>query len=255
MLAAFHRDLIAAPFLGSRRLVIRDGSTHVQNDLRDHAAKISASSSFHLSQKLHLDEHGHALVWSDDKTCAARQNRVKVIFTGRLLNYEEICSLYYDCERMLRAHDPARLLLHLYLQGYKDQYGDPSDQPSTLLNSMEGDFNFILHDSNSRYTLVARKGAAPLFWGVDDGNGDNVIISTMPAYLSSFPAGCAFESQVNEEGEGDSRMFNFERDTPSQRGVDTIRRIDSKGHLCGLMFKSRSGHDLVHVPLAPRNVF
>lgn len=175
MLAAFHRDLIAAPFLGSRRLVIRDGSTHVQNELREHAAKISASSSFHLSQKVHLDEHGHALVWSDDKTCAARQNRVcrtlnlrfactsesilsflalqkflylcsvmftcalslhrdrlprlaffecedvlsvqvKVIFTGRLLNYEEICSLYYDCERMLRVHDPAQLLLHLYLQ-------------------------------------------------------------------------------------------------------------------------------------------
>lgn len=45
----------------------------------------------------------------------------------------------------------------------------------------------------SRYLLVARKGAAPLFWGVDDGNGDNVIISTVPAYLSSFPAGCAFE--------------------------------------------------------------
>lgn len=83
MLAAFHRDLIAAPFLGSRRLVIRDGSTHVQNDLRDHAAKISASSSFHLSQKVHLDEHGHALVWSDDKTCAARQNRVRGTLTLR----------------------------------------------------------------------------------------------------------------------------------------------------------------------------
>jgi len=60
------------------------------------------------------------------------------------------------------------------------------------------------------------------------------------------------QSQVNEEGEGDSRMFNFERDSPSQRGVDTVRRVDSKGHLCGLMFKSRSGADLVHVP---RNVF
>lgn len=42
--------------------------------------------------------------------------QVKVIFTGRLINYEEICSLYYDCERMLRVHDPAKLLLHLYLQ-------------------------------------------------------------------------------------------------------------------------------------------
>ncbi|KAK9915642.1 hypothetical protein WJX75_002060 [Coccomyxa subellipsoidea] len=214
MLAAFHRDLIAAPFLGSRRLVLREDSEHVQSSLRDHAAKISSSSSFHLSQKMHLDERGHSLVWTDEKARAARQSG-----------------------------------------GYKDQYGDPSDQPSTLLNCMEGDFNFILYDSNSRYVLVARRGAAPLFWGVDDGNGDNVIISTMPAYLSSFPAGCAFESQVNDEGEGDSRMFNFERDSPSKRGVDTVRRIDSKGHLCGLMFKSQSGHDLVHVPLAPSNVF
>ena len=40
------------------------------------------------------------------------------------------------------------------------------------------------------------------------------------------------QSQVNEEGEGDSRMFNFCR-TPRQRGVDTVKRIDSKGHLCG----------------------
>lgn len=42
--------------------------------------------------------------------------QVKVVFTGKLLNYEEICSLYKNCERLLRVHDPAHLLLHLYLQ-------------------------------------------------------------------------------------------------------------------------------------------
>jgi hypothetical protein len=28
-------------------------------------------------------------------------------------------------------------------------------------------------------------------------------------------------------------MFNFYRHSPAQRGVDTVSRIDSKGHLCG----------------------
>ena len=53
---------------------------------------------------------------------------------------------------------------------------------------------------------------------------------------------CLLQSQVNEEGEGDSRMFNFCR-TPRQRGVDTVKRIDSKGHLCGVLlhaFKRRN---------------
>ena len=77
MLAAFHRDLIAAPFLGSRRLVLREDSEHVQSSLRDHAAKISSSSSFHLSQKMHLDERGHSLVWTDEKARAARQSGVR----------------------------------------------------------------------------------------------------------------------------------------------------------------------------------
>ena len=40
------------------------------------------------------------------------------------------------------------------------------------------------------------------------------------------------QSQVNSEGEGDSRMFNFCREH-SRRGVDTVQRIDSQGHLCG----------------------
>ena len=60
---------------------------------------------------------------------------------------------------------------------------------------------------------------------------------------------------MNEEGEGDSRMFNFCRFSPSQRGVDTVKRIDSKGHLCGLLFKSVSGQDLVQgMSALPPNV-
>ncbi len=31
-------------------------------------------------------------------------------------------------------------------------------------------------------------------------------------------------------------MFNFVRESPHEQGVDCIRRIDSKGHLCGEAF-------------------
>lgn len=47
------------------------------------------------------------------------------------------------------------------------------------------------------------------------------------------PSTSPVQSQVNHEGEGDSRMFNFVRESPHEQGVDCIRRIDSKGHLCG----------------------
>ena len=47
------------------------------------------------------------------------------------------------------------------------------------------------------------------------------------------PSLAPVQSQVNDEGEGDSRMFNFVRENPHEQGVDCIRRIDSKGHLCG----------------------
>ena len=47
------------------------------------------------------------------------------------------------------------------------------------------------------------------------------------------PSLAPVQSQVNEEGEGDSRMFNFVRENPHEQGVYCIRRIDSKGHLCG----------------------
>ncbi len=64
----------------------------------------------------------------------------------------------------------------------------------TGLFHLQGSFAFILHDSRTRYTLVARKGSSlPLYWGADNADGDSLIISTVPAYLSPFPPGCAFE--------------------------------------------------------------
>lgn len=49
------------------------------------------------------------------------------------------------------------------------------------------------------------------------------------------PSLAPVQSQVNDEGEGDSRMFNFVRENPREQGVDCVRRIDSEGHLCGAL--------------------
>jgi hypothetical protein len=43
-------------------------------------------------------------------------SQIKVVFTGKLLNYGEICGLYWNCERLALVNDPAQLLLNLYLQ-------------------------------------------------------------------------------------------------------------------------------------------
>ncbi|CAL5218648.1 g351 [Coccomyxa viridis] len=203
-----------------------------------------------------MDDRGGSVLYTDERTRVASCSAVKVTWYGSLTNYEDLCELYSGCDKLLAKHDPAQLVLTLYLQGYKDMYDDNSSQPQTWLAAAEGSFAFILHDSRTRYTLVARKGSSlPLYWGADNADGDSLIISTVPAHLSPFPPGCAFESQVNDEGEGDSRMFNFVRESPHEQGVDCIRRIDSKGHLCGLTFKSVSGQDLVNMQTASRHVF
>ena len=42
--------------------------------------------------------------------------QVKVAWCGSLTNYEDLCDLYSGCDRVLAKHDPAQLVLTLYLQ-------------------------------------------------------------------------------------------------------------------------------------------
>ena len=41
---------------------------------------------------------------------------MKVAWCGSLTNYEDLCELYSGCDRLLANHDPAQLVLTLYLQ-------------------------------------------------------------------------------------------------------------------------------------------
>lgn len=62
--------------------------------------------------------------------------QVKVVFTGKLLNYSEICGLYWNCERFVMAKDPALLILNLYLQ-VKCTPGTSAPTCSVLITSVD----------------------------------------------------------------------------------------------------------------------
>ena len=76
MLAAFHRHLVTAPFNTFRHRGHNMHSVEVQKNLRENAAAIAATSGFPLHQRIHLDEHGLALVWTAADTQAARHGGV-----------------------------------------------------------------------------------------------------------------------------------------------------------------------------------
>lgn len=113
---------------------------------------------------------------------------------GAVSNWEEVCELY----GIAPNSSPAAMLLQLYIKGFADVYGDWTDQPSTCLAAMQGDFALILHDPVTGYLMTARScsGGQPLYWGLDD-SGDRLMLSSDPGLqLSAFPAGCFYERWI-----------------------------------------------------------
>jgi len=162
--------------------------------------------------------------------------------------------------------DTSKLLLDLYASDFADVYGDPSEQPETLLASLQGDFAFVLIDVASRYMLVAAsKGNGPcaslLHWApTKDGA---LAFSTKPHVLRSggdddvaaapatrFPGGCFFaNSDRHEEGSickipsGAAAAATAALTGGRKRGREKVLpRVNSSGVLCG--FHSASGTDL-----------
>ncbi|KAK9809075.1 hypothetical protein WJX72_008985 [[Myrmecia] bisecta] len=249
MLAVFHRHLIGAPFLPEDPQL--GNSRANQDSAVEVAIKLSQAAHMETPHEIVFDRGGFALAGSDVQLAETDLNdsRVHVMFKGQISNMHEIYELYSVSEEF-RGPKPdfARFILSLYIEGFADVYGDWTDQPATLLGALEGDFACILYDSGMGYLLAVRSASAkePLYWGLDDAAGDNLVISSAAGYLSAFPPGCAYESQVVPDGHPcKCRMVNFTRHTPATRAVETLSKVDSHGHLCGLMFKSKSGRDLM----------
>ncbi|KAK9820989.1 hypothetical protein WJX81_002818 [Elliptochloris bilobata] len=248
---------VSAPFLekATERSVVTDVDQILDNVAKDVTFAAGGTAEAELC------DNGAAVF---DGSCSIAESQlhgsmVRVVWRGELSNYEDICELYITPTELTVTHDCARLMLTLYLEaslGYPDEWRDTSDQPFTFLSALEGDFMFVLHDAGAGYTMAVRSatGRSPLFWGADEA-GDYALFATSPAgRLSAFPQGCAFESQVDDAG-GENRVVDFRRHTRSARPVRTVPRVDSKGHLCGLMCTSKSGRDLVEAASQPGDVY
>ena len=91
MLAAFATS--SAPFHTFRHRSHGMHSTEVQKNLRENAAGIAATSGFPLQQRIHLDEHGLALVWTAADTQAARQGGVGLDLCESALLLDRRCNV------------------------------------------------------------------------------------------------------------------------------------------------------------------
>jgi len=179
-----------------------------------------------------------------------------VLMEGAVTNGAELFELYDMDPASLPGGaaampDGADLLVQLYGRGFADRDGDWSDQPATVLRAMKGDFAFVVYDPAAGYILAARSdtGRAHMYWGLDR-REDTLVFATAQAdaapgvgHLSDFPRGCFFESQL-VEGQGDSNLATYVKEGPTGRALEATLRVDSRGHLCAMRFRTKSGVDL-----------
>ena len=118
MLAALHRKLVSAPFLGllphphaARRFEkAGDGNTLIQKNLRENAALILTGADRKLPQRHHMDDRGGSVLYTDERTKVASNNEVNLSKIERLMRTGGMpqAQSYRNptvcvCESMLRA--------------------------------------------------------------------------------------------------------------------------------------------------------
>ncbi|CAG9463634.1 unnamed protein product [Pedinophyceae sp. YPF-701] len=231
-------------------------------DITSRLASLMGTETHEAAQELHLPP-GDSPVGSlavargpgrSVYGATGEEDQVAVAFVGTIENADELAELYGldlppppgENNHRCPTETGAQLVHSLYVTGFQDIYGDYSDQPATILSAFAGDFAFVLFDAAAGYVLATRSasGAVPLFWGLDS-DGHGVVFSTIRAdrhlaYLTAFPRGCFFESQL-VEGCGDSVIEAFTKPVPSARQLEASVRKDSHGHIRKLLFKTMSG--------------
>ena len=110
MLAAFHRKLVSAPFLGllphphaARRFEkAGDGNTLIQKNLRENAVLIIAGADCKLPQRHHMDDRGGSVLYTDERTRVASNSEVKTLNTAEFTHTGGIPSVQ-SCRKPYRV--------------------------------------------------------------------------------------------------------------------------------------------------------
>lgn len=261
MLAVLSKGVVGSPFLAWSGEHF-DEHNAVKQSLRSLSTQAAKENPAEFETKLvgtvtipevvRLDQEAYVAIGHDTDVAEGvskasgkvfgRGLNTMVLFSGALDSLEPFAEYGLPTDGSV---DTAELLLDLYLEGFADAKGNHVDQPGRLLSQLKGSFSCMLYDASVQYLLVWRSGDAnKLYWGLDNADSNMLLIASVKANLTEFPAGCAFESKL-DNGVVESRMINIQRDNPAKRAISAMARMDSKNHLCGLIYKSQSGTDLV----------
>lgn len=192
---------------------------------------------------------------------------VVVLFSGQVRNWPS----FTGSEEAMDEEDEMSTYAHHLISRYMEAIVEEDGQARiahalTSLGGLDGSFAVILFDRVRRNLLVARDrmGAQGLYWGCGkDGAlmiADNVVnLSECIPTATLFPPGCVYANSGHSYFEfpgnsgwtcssGESwpgRLQSFAR---PGRPVRAVPRVNSRGQLCGAVYKVASFGDLSSGP-------
>lgn len=219
---------------------------------------------------------GQGIEWAytpSTYTHYATADGVHALFAGEIAEWPGVDVMQTAHDAFMRG-DPepgptgsdAGMLLQFY-DTFKDCAADKT-LPAALhaLSHVKGRFAWIIYDAGHRRVLAARDGssAQPLYWGVTPDQkfmlGSNVEdLAECDPTATSFPAGSLFTSAGYSRAEqagpmgwvmpgelwpGQIRSF-MERRDHSFRNMKAVPRINSRGAMCGAVYRVQSDYQLV----------
>jgi asparagine synthase (glutamine-hydrolysing) len=158
-------------------------------------------------------------------------DETSLTINGEIYNYQELVDeddlldLRTDCDVILKLWnklqtsryekytyekcDESSLICDDYYGSGKYHYPMTGDEKKieTMLNSLQGDFAFVLVDEQRHYHLVARDpiGVVPLYYGYNDGDKELGFASEMKClstykHIKVFPPGAYYDGQLTKDG-------------------------------------------------------
>jgi len=187
----------------------------------------------------------------------SQEDEVTVVLSGRVGKWPE------DVEaELLKDTNDAEKLLDLYLEAMGQDVIYDDSRLLEPLKKLEGSFAFVLFDRKGCGHVLASKDGKDtqtLFWGCTPEGGllfgtERNLLDRCDPTATSFPNGVLFSSQGSLlatcpgskgwsmlSGQPSGHLLSFER--PGY-GVKTIPRINSKGILCGAVYRVSSSKNL-----------
>lgn len=232
----------------------------------------------------HLEMFGQGSGFTFEATpyCSyANKDGVHVLFAGEVSDWPGINAVSAAHDAFMQNAPPlevddAHWLLDFYGTFMDCTSFDITETALDKLSQVAGSFAFVLFDQVQNRVLAARDqdGSQPLYWGATEagqlmfGSDPEDLLGCDPT-ATAFPSGTLFASErhtvayspgtegwVIENGDVPGQLLSFLREGRNWKGVKAIPRINSKGVMCGSVYKVASSGNLTAPaqPMSPRQM-